>query len=60
MPLWFFSSGGGQPVFRKSVSELKDRVQSTRLPFIIKGITSEEDALEAVLNELIRIKQNGM
>jgi isopentenyl diphosphate isomerase/L-lactate dehydrogenase-like FMN-dependent dehydrogenase len=38
----------GQPVFRKSVTELKELVQSTRLPFIIKGITSEEDAYAAL------------
>ncbi len=34
----------GQPVFRKSLGELKELVQSTSLPFIFKGITSEEDA----------------
>lgn len=33
----------GQPVFRKSAAELKELVQSTPLPFIIKGVTSEED-----------------
>ena len=38
----------GQPVFRKSVSELKELVQSTTLPFILKGITSEEDAAAAL------------
>ena len=38
----------GQPVFRKSVSELKELVQSTSLPFILKGITSEEDAAAAL------------
>jgi isopentenyl diphosphate isomerase/L-lactate dehydrogenase-like FMN-dependent dehydrogenase len=38
----------GQPVFRKSVNELKELVQSTRLPFIIKGISSEEDAYAAL------------
>jgi isopentenyl diphosphate isomerase/L-lactate dehydrogenase-like FMN-dependent dehydrogenase len=38
----------GQPVFRKSAAELKELVQSTRLPFIIKGITSEEDAYAAL------------
>jgi isopentenyl diphosphate isomerase/L-lactate dehydrogenase-like FMN-dependent dehydrogenase len=38
----------GQPVFRKSVSELKELVQSTSLPFILKGITSEEDAMAAL------------
>ena len=38
----------GQPVFRKSITELRELVQSTSLPFIIKGITSEEDALAAL------------
>jgi 4-hydroxymandelate oxidase len=38
----------GQPVYRKSVTELKELVQSTRLPFILKGITSEEDAALAL------------
>ncbi len=38
----------GQPVFRKSINELRELVQSTSLPFIIKGITSEEDALAAL------------
>jgi len=38
----------GQPVFRKSVNELKELVQSTPLPFILKGITSEEDATAAL------------
>ena len=40
----------GQPVFRKSVEELKELVRSTHLPFIIKGVTSEQDAaFEAAL-----------
>ncbi len=38
----------GQPVFRKSVAELKELVRSTSLPFIIKGISSEEDAYAAL------------
>ena len=38
----------GQPVFRKSVEELKELVRSTSLPFILKGITSEEDASAAL------------
>jgi 4-hydroxymandelate oxidase len=38
----------GQPVFRKSLKELKELVQSTSLPFILKGITSEEDAAAAL------------
>ena len=38
----------GQPVFRKSLGELKELVQSTSLPFILKGITSVEDAAAAL------------
>ncbi len=38
----------GQPSFRKSLSELKELVQSTSLPFILKGITSVEDATAAL------------
>jgi isopentenyl diphosphate isomerase/L-lactate dehydrogenase-like FMN-dependent dehydrogenase len=38
----------GQPVFRKSLSELKELVTSTSLPFILKGITSVEDAAAAL------------
>jgi len=36
-----------QPVFRKSVDDLKELVSSTKLPVIIKGIMSVEDALIA-------------
>jgi isopentenyl diphosphate isomerase/L-lactate dehydrogenase-like FMN-dependent dehydrogenase len=38
----------GQPVFRKSLGELKELVTSTSLPFILKGITSVEDAAAAL------------
>ncbi len=38
----------GQPAFRKSLSELKELVQSTSLPFILKGVASEEDAAAAL------------
>jgi isopentenyl diphosphate isomerase/L-lactate dehydrogenase-like FMN-dependent dehydrogenase len=38
----------GQPVFRKSIAELRELVHSTSLPFIIKGITSDEDAHAAL------------
>jgi 4-hydroxymandelate oxidase len=51
----------GQPVFRKSVSELKELVQSTSLPFIFKGITSEEDAT-AVLEtgcQVVAVSNHG-
>ncbi len=38
----------GQAVFRKSVGELKELIQSTPLPFVLKGIASEEDAAAAL------------
>jgi 4-hydroxymandelate oxidase len=38
----------GQPVYRKSPAELRELVNSTSLPFVLKGITSEEDAAAAV------------
>ena len=43
-----------QPVFRKSLGELQELVQATSLPFILKGITSEEDA-EAALETGCRV-----
>lgn len=51
----------GQPVLRKSVEELKELVQSTRLPFIIKGITNEEDAVLALQTgcKVISISNHG-
>lgn len=38
----------GKPVYRKSVSDIRELVDSTDLPFIVKGIMSVEDALDAV------------
>ncbi len=38
----------GKPVFRKTIDELKELKSSTRLPFIVKGIMCEEDALAAI------------
>jgi isopentenyl diphosphate isomerase/L-lactate dehydrogenase-like FMN-dependent dehydrogenase len=38
----------GKPVSPKTVPELKEIVESTRLPFIIKGIMTEDDAERAV------------
>lgn len=38
----------GKPVFRKSKIELSELANSTELPFIVKGIMSIEDALDAV------------
>ncbi|NHJ32957.1 MAG: alpha-hydroxy-acid oxidizing protein [Asgard group archaeon] len=35
-------------VFRKTEDELKELVASTKLPFIVKGIMSEADALQAI------------
>jgi 4-hydroxymandelate oxidase len=37
-----------EPVFKKSLEELKELVSSTTLPVIIKGIMSVEDALLAI------------
>ncbi len=34
----------GQPVFRKSVKDLKELIEFTKLPFITKGIMAVEDA----------------
>ncbi len=51
----------GQPVFRKSLDELKELVQSTSLPFILKGITSEEDARAALQTgcKVVSISNHG-
>jgi len=38
----------GKPLFRKSIFDLKELVNSTELPFIAKGIMSVEDALDAL------------
>lgn len=38
----------GKPVFRKSVQDIRELVDSTGLPFMVKGIMSVEDALDAV------------
>jgi 4-hydroxymandelate oxidase len=37
-----------KPVYRKSQSEIQDLVESTKLPLIIKGIMSSDDAISAV------------
>ncbi len=44
----------GQQVFRKSVGELRDLVQSTSLPFIAKGIMTPEDG-EACVEAGVRV-----
>ncbi|NHJ86358.1 MAG: alpha-hydroxy-acid oxidizing protein, partial [Asgard group archaeon] len=36
------------PVFTKSVDDLKELVNSTKLPFIVKGIMCSEDARDAI------------
>jgi isopentenyl diphosphate isomerase/L-lactate dehydrogenase-like FMN-dependent dehydrogenase len=38
----------GQPVFRKSVEELRELATTTSLPFVIKGVMCAEDAQAAV------------
>ena len=40
----------GKPLYRKSVSDLRELADSTHLPFIAKGIMSVEDALDAMLS----------
>ncbi|MFX1556912.1 MAG: alpha-hydroxy-acid oxidizing protein [Promethearchaeota archaeon] len=37
-----------KPVYRKSIEDLKELKSSTKLPFIVKGIMSVEDALDSV------------
>jgi 4-hydroxymandelate oxidase len=37
----------GKPVFRKTIEELRELKNSTRLPFIVKGVMCVEDALAA-------------
>ena len=37
-----------KPVFRKSIDDIKELVNSTKLPFIVKGIMCAEDAIAAV------------
>lgn len=38
----------GKTVYRKSIEDLKELINSTSLPFIVKGIMTPEDALAAV------------
>jgi len=38
----------GKPVFRKTIDELRELKNATRLPFIVKGVMCVEDALAAV------------
>ncbi len=38
----------GEPVFRKNVDDIRDLCRSTRLPFVVKGVMSTEDALGAL------------
>lgn len=38
----------GKPVYRKSVSDIRELADSTELPFLVKGIMSVEDALDAL------------
>ena len=37
-----------KPIFHKSVDDLKELSSSTKLPFIVKGIMSKDDALLAI------------
>lgn len=38
----------GQPVFRKSIEDLRELASSTSLPFVVKGVMTAEDAEAAV------------
>jgi len=38
----------GKPVFRKSMKEISELADATELPFIVKGLLSVEDTLDAV------------
>lgn len=38
----------GKPVFRKTIDELRELKNSTKLPFIIKGVLCTDDALSAI------------
>ena len=44
----------GQPVFRKTIADLKELVDQTSLPFIAKGIMTPEDA-EACVEAGVRV-----
>ena len=39
-------AASGKPVFTKTVEDLKELVQSTKLPFLVKGVMSAEGALK--------------
>ena len=51
----------GKPVYRKTIDELRELKKSTKLPFIIKGIMSIEDALCAIeaKADVISISNHG-
>ncbi len=51
----------GQPVFRKSVKNIRELVDFTSLPFITKGIMTPEDAEDCVLAgaKVISISNHG-
>ena len=37
-----------QPVFRKSIQDIRELVDSTSLPVIVKGLMCVEDAMDAI------------
>jgi 4-hydroxymandelate oxidase len=51
----------GKPVYRKTIDELRELKKSTKLPFIIKGIMSIDDALCAIeaRADVISISNHG-
>lgn len=51
----------GKPVYRKTIDELRELKKSTKLPFIIKGVMSIDDALCAIeaRADVISISNHG-
>jgi isopentenyl diphosphate isomerase/L-lactate dehydrogenase-like FMN-dependent dehydrogenase/rubredoxin len=51
----------GKPVYRKTIDELRELKKATKLPFIIKGIMSIDDALSAIeaRADVISISNHG-
>ncbi|WP_135611525.1 alpha-hydroxy-acid oxidizing protein [Methanococcoides sp. AM1] len=51
----------GKPVFRKTIDDLKELKRSTPLPFMVKGIMCEQDALAALETgaDIIGISNHG-
>jgi isopentenyl diphosphate isomerase/L-lactate dehydrogenase-like FMN-dependent dehydrogenase len=58
---WY--EAGGLPMAPKSLSEIQDFVKATKLPFVIKGVLSEQDAykcLDAGVRGILVSHHHGM